>query len=82
MRTEVIDHHQIRIGIFNTGSFIPLDLQERIFEPFFTIKLVGTAKGLGLFVSYSIIKKHGGTLTVNSQPCEGTEFIISIPISA
>jgi predicted ATPase/signal transduction histidine kinase len=79
IRTEAIDHQQIRIAIANTGSFIPVHIQERIFEPFFTTKPVGRGTGLGLFVSYSIIKKHGGNITVNSLPNKETEFTIFIP---
>ncbi|WP_208343868.1 trifunctional serine/threonine-protein kinase/ATP-binding protein/sensor histidine kinase, partial [Aetokthonos hydrillicola] len=80
IRTEVIEHQQIHIIISNTNSFIPHDIQKRIFEPFFTTKPVGRGTGLGLFISYSIIKNHGGNITVNSQPEKETEFIISIPI--
>ncbi len=79
IRTEVIDSKWVRITIANTGSPIPLSIQEKIFEPFFTTKPVGRGTGLGLFVSYSIIQKHGGTLTVHSQPGEKTKFEIIIP---
>ncbi|MEH2465366.1 trifunctional serine/threonine-protein kinase/ATP-binding protein/sensor histidine kinase [Nostoc sp.] len=78
--TRVIDHEWLRIAIANTDSMIPVSLQERIFEPFFTTKPVGSGQGLGLFVSYSIIQQHRGTLTVRSQPTEGTEFEIVLPI--
>ena len=81
IRTEAIDRQQICIAIANTGSFIPVHIQERIFEPFFTTKPVGRGTGLGLFVSYSIIKKHGGNITVNSLLCKETEFAILIPIT-
>ncbi|MHC5765072.1 MAG: sensor histidine kinase [Nostoc sp.] len=81
IRTEAIDPQQIRIAIANTGSFILVHIQERIFEPFFTTKPVGSGTGLGLFVSYSIIKKHGGNITVNSLLCKETEFTILIPIT-
>jgi signal transduction histidine kinase len=78
--TEVIDSEWLRIAIANTNSTIPVSLQERIFEPFFTTKPVGRGQGLGLFVCYSIIQQHRGTLTVRSQPTEGTEFEIVLPI--
>ncbi|MEH2433563.1 MAG: AAA family ATPase [Nostoc sp.] len=80
IRTGVIDREWLRIAIANTDSTIPVSLQERIFEPFFTTKPVGRGQGLGLFVSYSIIQQHRGTLTVRSQPTEGTEFEIVLPI--
>ncbi|MBD2213892.1 AAA family ATPase [Nostoc linckia FACHB-104] len=81
IRTEVVENEQIKIAIANTSSFIPLHIQQRIFEPFFTTKPIGRGTGLGLFVSYSIIKKHGGNITVNSLPKQETEFVISIPIA-
>ncbi|MGV0104214.1 histidine kinase [Nostoc sp. DSM 114160] len=80
IRTGVIDRDWLRIAIANTDSTIPVNLQERIFEPFFTTKPIGRGQGLGLFVSYSIIQQHRGTLTVRSQPLEGTEFEIVLPI--
>ena len=80
IRTEVLDPQHIRIAIANTGSPIPKGIQDRIFDPFFTTKPVGRGTGLGLFVSYSIIEKHGGTITVRSNPGEGTEFEIVVPI--
>jgi predicted ATPase/signal transduction histidine kinase len=79
IRTEVINPEQLRITIANTHSTIPPEIQERIFDPFFTTKPVGKGTGLGLFVSYSIIKQHGGSLRVHSQPAEGTEFEIVLP---
>lgn len=75
----MIDSNWVRIAIANTDSTIPVDIQKRIFEPFFTTKPVGRGTGLGLFVSYSIIQKHGGTLNVGSQLREGTEFEILLP---
>jgi signal transduction histidine kinase len=54
----------------------------RIFDPFFTTKPVGKGTGLGLSVSYQIIiDKHNGRLDCISHPGEGTEFVISIPVS-
>lgn len=82
IRTEVMNNSQIQITFANTGNNIPANIQERIFEPFFTTKAIGRGAGLGLFVSYTIIKKHGGTLTVKSQPDQVTEFAIKIPIIA
>ena len=56
-------------------------LQNKIFNPFFTTKLVGSGTGLGLLTSYSIIvEKHGGLLSCISAPGQGTEFIIEIPV--
>ncbi|MEG4250003.1 ATP-binding protein [Microcoleus sp. herbarium5] len=60
---------------------MPANLQSRIFDPFFTTKPVGSGTGLGLSVSYGIVKKHGGKLTCNSRVGDGTELAIEIPIS-
>ncbi|MBD2440462.1 ATP-binding sensor histidine kinase [Nostoc sp. FACHB-110] len=79
--TEIIDTKHLKIVISNTHSTIPPSIQDRIFEPFFTTKPIGHGTGLGLFVSYSIIQQHGGTLTVRSHPDEETAFEIILPIS-
>ncbi|MGE5657117.1 MAG: AAA family ATPase [Actinomycetota bacterium] len=81
IQTEVIDKEWVRITIADNGSGIPAHLQERIFEPFFTTKPVGSGTGLGLSVSYAIIKKHGGQLTCESTVGHGTKFLIEIPIN-
>ena len=78
--TQGIDEGWISIGIANTDSTIPVNIQERIFEPFFTTKPVGRGTGLGLFVSYSIVQKHGGIMNVYSNPEDGTEFEIVLPL--
>ena len=80
IRTEVIENEQVRIAIADNGSGIPTHIQKRIFEPFFTTKPVGSGTGLGLSVSYAIIKKHGGKLTCDSTVNSGTIFVIEIPI--
>lgn len=53
---------------------------ERIFEPFYTTKPAGQGTGLGLSMSYDIIKSHGGTLKVNTEENTYTEFVITLPI--
>ena len=79
INTEVLDAKHIHISIANTGSPIPQEDQKQIFDPFFTTKPVGDGIGLGLFVSYSIIQKHGGTIKVFSQSGEKTVFEIILP---
>ena len=79
--TEVVDREWVRIVIANTDSVIPKSLLKRIFDPFFTTKPIGSGTGLGLFVSHSIIQKHGGTLSVHSKPREGTNFKILLPLN-
>ncbi|MGE5658821.1 MAG: AAA family ATPase [Actinomycetota bacterium] len=80
IQTEVIEKEQVRIVITDNGMGIPSHIQKRIFEPFFTTKPVGSGTGLGLSVSYVIIKKHGGQLTFDSTLGSGTKFAIEIPI--
>ena len=81
IQTEVREKEWVRIAIADNGSGIPTHIQERIFEPFFTTKPVGSGTGLGLSVSYAIIKKHRGKLTCDSTASSGTIFVIEIPIN-
>lgn len=68
-----------RIEIGDTGSGIPPEQINDIFTPFFTTKQNGT--GLGLSVSYGIVKDHGGTIAVRSEPGTGAVFVITLPLS-
>jgi two-component system NtrC family sensor kinase len=72
---------QVWISITDTGQGIPPERIDRIFDPFFTTKPVGQGTGLGLSVSYGIVKKHGGRIDVDSQPDVGTTFTIRLPIN-
>ncbi len=71
----------VEIRIQDTGCGIPEEIRERIFEPFFTTKPVGSGTGLGLSVSYGIINKHHGTISVTSEVGKGSEFVIRLPIN-
>ena len=72
---------QVEIRISDTGSGIPKDIISRIFDPFFTTKTVGKGTGQGLAIAHDVVcKKHGGTLTVESVPGEGSTFILLLPI--
>lgn len=70
----------ILLKIRDTGEGIPADIRHKIFEPFFTTKAPGVGTGLGLSISYSIVNKLGGTLECDSEPGQGTEFRICIPL--
>jgi two-component system NtrC family sensor kinase len=70
---------KIIIRVRDTGSGISEEHLPYIFDPFFTTKKVGTGTGLGLSVSYGIIKKHGGVITVDSSPGKGSTFTIVLP---
>lgn len=70
----------IEIRVEDNGTGIPDDIKEKIFQPFFTTKPTGQGTGLGLSMSYDIVTKgHGGELTVESQPGNGTKFIVKLP---
>jgi CheY-like chemotaxis protein len=69
----------IRLTISDTGYGMDLKTKERIFEPFFTRKEVGSGSGLGLSVVHGIINNYGGAIAVESTPKEGTKFTIYLP---
>lgn len=69
----------VQIVLSDTGVGIAPEHLDKIFDPFFTSKDVGQGTGLGLAVSYGIIERHGGTITVESTPGEGTTFTITLP---
>jgi C4-dicarboxylate-specific signal transduction histidine kinase len=75
------DGKEIRIAFADTGCGIAADIEQRIFDPFFTTKEVGTGTGLGLSITYSIVKEHGGEITVNGEPGGGARFVIALPVS-
>lgn len=82
IRTEQIQPDRIAIAISDNGPGMPEATQKRIFDPFFTTKPVGSGTGLGMSVSYQVIvEKHGGTITCESQPGQGTTIKIEIPIN-
>lgn len=76
--TETRNGH-IAIKVKDNGNGIPDKVRDKIFQPFFTTKPTGQGTGLGLSLSYDIIKAHGGDIKVKSKEAEGTEFIITIP---
>jgi signal transduction histidine kinase len=73
------EHDFIMVEIADNGPGIPPEVQPRIFEPFFTTKGVGKGTGLGLDISYRIIKQHNGTIEVQSRPGL-TRFIVRLPV--
>ncbi len=79
--TEVIEGNSVLICIADNGCGISENLRSRIFEPFFTTKQPGQGTGLGLSISYQIIvEKHGGKIKCVSEPGNGCEFWIEIPV--
>ena len=69
-----------RIEIRDTGTGMDETTTQRIFEPFFTTKEVGRGTGLGLAVTYRIVREHGGRIMVHSVPGEGSTFTVCLPI--
>ncbi|KHK02447.1 sensor histidine kinase [Desulfovibrio sp. TomC] len=67
------------LSVRDTGKGIDPEHLPHIFEPFFTTKEVGKGTGLGLAVTYSIIKRHGGRIEVESAPGQGTAFVVCLP---
>ena len=80
IRTYVKDEN-VCVEISDTGVGIPPDIQKKMFDPFFTTKPVGEGTGLGLNITYNIIRQHNGDIAVHSKPGEGTTFTISLPIN-
>ncbi|MCJ7618082.1 MAG: ATP-binding protein, partial [Desulfobacterales bacterium] len=70
---------QVKVSVSDTGTGIPEDIIDKIFEPFFTTKEVGKGTGLGMSISYGIIKDYGGTIKVKSQVGLGTSFELEFP---
>ena len=73
---------RLQISIKDNGTGIPEELKDKIFQPFFTTKPTGQGTGLGLSLSYDIMKAHGGELSVDSTEGEGTTFNIQLPVNA
>jgi signal transduction histidine kinase len=74
-----VEGSQIVARIADTGVGIDPDVMDQIWNPFFTTKVVGKGQGLGLAVTYDIIKKHRGEIDVHSSVGNGTEFILRFP---
>ncbi|MGB5898999.1 MAG: GAF domain-containing protein [Geitlerinemataceae cyanobacterium] len=82
IRTQQASPDWITISIGDTGTGIKPEIQGKIFDPFFTTKAPGQGTGLGLSTCYQVIVKgHGGKIRCISQPGEGTEMIIELPVS-
>jgi signal transduction histidine kinase/ligand-binding sensor domain-containing protein len=79
--TQLTDKNHIQITIRDNGCGIPSHIKDKIFQPFFTTKPTGQGTGLGLSLSFDIVKAHGGELKVESLDGEGTTFIITLPLT-
>ena len=72
--------NSVLITVSDNGNGIPQNIVDKIFQPFFTTKPTGSGTGLGLSLSYDIVKAHVGEIKVESKEGEGTEFIIQLPV--
>ena len=70
---------KVMLSVSDNGNGIPEAIREKIFQPFFTTKPTGQGTGLGLSLSYDILKAHGGDIVVESEEGKGTEFVINLP---
>ena len=73
--------NKVLISVRDNGPGIPKKILDKIFQPFFTTKPTGQGTGLGLSLSYDIVKAHGGELKVETKEGKGSEFIILLPIA-
>jgi two-component system, NtrC family, sensor kinase len=77
--TEDIENDRMQISIKDSGIGMTEEVKHRIYEPFFTTKEVGEGTGLGMAIVFKIIQKHEGHIDIISEPCKGSEFIITLP---
>ena len=72
----------VEVRVRDNGTGIPPEIRDKLFQPFFTTKPTGEGTGLGLSISYDIVtQQHGGTIEVESEPGEFTEFTVRLPRS-
>jgi two-component system NtrC family sensor kinase len=81
--TRALPHGEgVGLSVADDGPGIPPELHQKIFEPFFSTKDEQHRTGLGLAVARGIVERHGGTITLNSTPGAGAEFVIQLPLDA
>ena len=76
------DEEFVCLAVADTGSGMSMEVQRKIFIPFYTTKDVGEGTGLGLPVVHGIVTSHGGEIEIQSQPQKGTRFIVRLPIDS
>jgi K+-sensing histidine kinase KdpD len=69
-----------RVRVRDSGTGIPPEILPRLFDPFFTTKDTGQNTGLGLAIARGIVEQHGGTIAASSEPRQGAEFVVTLPL--
>jgi len=80
-RVASVVNPAIEIEMSNTGEGIRKEDLPKLFDPFFTTKKDGKGVGLGLSISYGIVREHGGSISVTSEKGKGTTFIVKLPVA-
>lgn len=80
LTTKTIEN-RLKFIVQDSGEGIPSDIQSMIFHPFFTTKSARSGTGLGLYISKDIVKRHGGTIEVQSDLGKGTTFVVELPLN-
>jgi nitrogen-specific signal transduction histidine kinase/iron only hydrogenase large subunit-like protein len=78
---EIPDTHRVHISVTDQGAGIPAGAKDKVFQPFFTTKSIGKGTGLGLPISYGIVKMHNGNIWFDSEQDVGTTFHVEIPMT-
>ncbi len=81
IRTALADGNRAAVIVQDNGPGIPAEIQEHLFDPFFTTRRSQGGLGLGLSISAAIAKSHGGTITISSKPSHGTTATLLLPLS-
>lgn len=82
LKTALHDVDHVAVSVSDTGCGIPAEIIDKIKDPFFTTKEVGSGTGLGLSIVDEIVRKHGGRLLIESKPGAGSKFMVVLPIKS
>jgi signal transduction histidine kinase len=80
--TSVLDGRLVTVFVTDTGTGMSEEVQAKLFEPFFTTKKVGKGTGLGVSISYGIVKDYDGNIEIESEVGKGTTFKLTFPAAS